>query len=194
MGYVKRVHRFAPLLLPIVALMACATRAESQGPVTPAASPAQESGQQSTFTDPFAYCAAVGTVDAPDSRYTGPKVPEAVARGLKTAFGAPANAPLESFLRNTYWRCMDGRVYACTVGANLPCQERADTSRIPGQGVSDFCKNNPQAEVIPAVVTGRATVYEWKCTNAVPEVVRQFAHPDARGFLSNIWYAINPDL
>jgi hypothetical protein len=24
----------------------------------------------------------------------------------------------------------------------------------------------------------------------VPEVVRQFAHPDARGFLSNVWYAI----
>jgi hypothetical protein len=89
---------------------------------------------------------------------------------------------------------MDGRVYACTVGANLPCQERADVSRKPWQGVIDFCKNNPHAEVIPAVVTGRTTVYEWKCTNAVPEVVRQFAHPDARGFLSNIWYAINPDL
>jgi hypothetical protein len=194
MGYFKSVRQFAPLLLPIVALMAGAIQVASQGLITPPASPAQESGQQSTFTDPFAYCAAVGTVDAPDSRYTGPKVPEAVARGLKRAFGAPAHAPLESFLRNTFWRCMDGRVYACTVGANLPCHERADTSRKPGQGVIDFCKNNPQAEVIPAVVTGRTTVYEWKCTNAVPEVVRQFAHPDARGFLSNIWYAINPDL
>jgi hypothetical protein len=190
MGYAKSVYRFAPLLLPIVALMACVAQAAPQGSVTPAASPAPESGQQSTFTDPFAYCAAVGTIDAPDSRYTGPKVPEAVARGLKKASGAPANAPLESFLRNTFWRCMDGRVYACTVGANLPCQERADTSRQPGQSVIDFCKNNPHAEVIPAVVTGRTTVYEWKCTNAVPEVVRQFAHPDARGFLSNIWYAI----
>ena len=194
MGYVKSVHRFAPLLLPIVALMACATWAASQGPITLAASLAQESGQQSTFTDPFVYCAVVGTVDAPDSRYTGPKVPEVVARGLRRAFGAPANAPLETFLRNTFWRCMDGRVYACTVGANLPCQERADTSRKPGQGIIDFCNNNPHAEVIPAVVTGRTTVYEWKCTNAVPEVVRQFAHPDARGFLSNIWYAITPDL
>jgi hypothetical protein len=194
MGYVKSVRRFAPLLLPVMVLMVYATRAASQGSITPAASPTQESGLQSTFTDPFVYCAAVGTVDAPDSRYTGPKVPEAVARGLKRAIGVPANAPLESFLRNTFWRCMDGRVYACTVGANFPCQERADTSRMPGQGVVDFCKNNPQAEVIPAVVTGRTTVYEWKCTKATPEVVRQFAHPDARGFLSNIWYAINPNL
>ena len=75
---------------------------------------------------------------------------------------------------------MDGMVYACTVGANLPCQERADMSR-----------NHPQAEVIPAVITGRATVYEWKCANDMPEVVRQFAQPNARGFLSNIWYAIS---
>src|SRR5215510_4570357 len=37
------------------------------------------------FTDPFAYCAAVGTIDTPDSRYAGPKVPEAVARGLQRA-------------------------------------------------------------------------------------------------------------
>jgi hypothetical protein len=194
MGYVKTVRRFAPLLLPIVALMACATQAASQGHIAPAASRAPESGQQSTFTDPFAYCAAVGTVDAPDARYTGPKVPEVVARGLKRAVGAPADAPLETFLHNTFWRCMGGRVYACTVGANLPCQERADASRKPGQVIIDFCKNNPHAEVIPAVVIGRTTVYEWKCTNAVPEVVRQFTQPDARGFLSNIWYAINPHL
>ena len=38
MGYVKTVRRFAPLLLPIVALMACATQAASQGHIAPAAS------------------------------------------------------------------------------------------------------------------------------------------------------------
>ena len=86
---------------------------------------------------------------------------------------------------------MDGQVYACTVGVNLSCQERADGSRKPTQGMTNFCKNHPQAEVIPAVITGRATVYEWKCANDMPEVVRQFAQPNARGFLSNIWYAIS---
>jgi hypothetical protein len=148
-------------------------------------------GQQSTFTDPFAYCAALGTIDAPDSRYTGPQVPEAVARGLKRAIGVAADAPLESFLRNTFWRCMGGMVYACTGGANLPCQDKADTSRNPTQSMINFCNNNPQAEVIPAVVTGRTTVYAWQCMNGMPEVVRQLAHPDARGFLSSIWYAIS---
>jgi hypothetical protein len=161
--------------------------------ITPAVSPAPGSGPQAQFGDPFAYCAVHGRIDAPDSRYTGPKVPEVVAQGLKKAFGAPADAPLGPFLRNTFWRCMDGQVYACTVGANLPCQERADVSRQPTPGMTDFCKNNPHAEVIPAVATGRATVYEWTRPNDMPEVVRQFAQPDARGFLSNIWYAISPN-
>jgi hypothetical protein len=116
-----------------------------------------------------------------------------VAQGLKKAFGAPADAPLEPFMHNTFWRCMDGQVYACMVGANLPCQERADASRRPTPGMTDFCKDNAHAEVIPAFVTGRATVYEWKCANGAPEVVRQFAQPDAQGFLSNIWYAISPN-
>ena len=28
------------------------------------------------FADPVAYCQGVGNVDAPDARYTGPKVPD----------------------------------------------------------------------------------------------------------------------
>jgi hypothetical protein len=59
--------------------------------------------------------------------------------------------------------------------------------------MTTFCQNNPHAEVLPAFVTGRATVYAWKCTGGVPEVVQQFAQPDAQGFLSNIWYAISPN-
>ena len=84
------------------------------------------------------------------------KVPKAVAQGLRKALGVSTAAPLEPFLHNSFWRCMNGVVYACTVGANLPCQERADTSRKPTESMTNFCHNNPQAEVIPAVVTGRS--------------------------------------
>jgi hypothetical protein len=34
----------------------------------------------SESTDPFAYCATVGTIDMPDARYTGPQMPDAVVR------------------------------------------------------------------------------------------------------------------
>jgi hypothetical protein len=193
MGHRKTLHAFVACLLTGVSLLAGATQAVAQGDITPAANPAAGSEQTATFADPFAYCAALGTIDMPDSRYTGPKVPEAVAQGLRKAVGAPADAALEPFLHHTFWRCMDGRVYACTVGANLPCQERADVSRTPTQGLTKFCQENPHGEVVPAFVTGRATVYEWKRTNGVPEVVRQFAQPDAQGFLSNVWHAITPN-
>jgi hypothetical protein len=133
---VKYGRAFAGLLLTIVGLMAGATEASSQVHNTAAASPAPGSGPQARFSDPFAYCAAVGTIDAPDARYTGPKVPEVVAQGLKKAFGAPADAPLGPFLRTTVWRGMDGQVYACTVGANLLCQERVDVRRTPTQGMT----------------------------------------------------------
>jgi len=95
-------------------------------------------------------------------------------------------------INGSCWRCMNGSVYGCFVGANLPCQAKADTSRTPTQEEKDFCAQNPNADVIPMVVTGRETVYEWRCTNGVPEITRQFDQPDARGFLSRIWYEISP--
>jgi hypothetical protein len=39
-------------------------------------------------------------------------------------------------------------------------------------------------------VTGRATVYEWRCASGAPEVVRQVVEVDAQGFLKDIWYQI----
>jgi hypothetical protein len=48
-----------------------------------------------------------------------PKVPDIVAQGLKKAFGAPADAPLDPFLHHTFWRCMDGQ--------NCPHAKRGST-------------------------------------------------------------------
>lgn len=168
-------------VLPLLALLvACAG-----GPGQRAATPA-------TFSDPFAYCAAVGTIDAPDHRYVGPRMPAVIALGLKQAVGAPAEAPLSVFVRNSYWRCMQGKVYACTVGANIPCLEKADLGRKPSPGMVAYCAAHPTAAVIPAAVTGRATVYLWRCHSGRPAVVRQVNEPDARGFLARFWYEIQP--
>jgi hypothetical protein len=87
---------------------------------------------------------------------------------------------------------MDGEVYACTFGANLPCAAKADTRTEPSAAVSEFCRQNPGAEVIPMAVTGRATVFEWRCADGRPTIVRQFAQPDAAGYLADIWYQIEP--
>jgi hypothetical protein len=143
------------------------------------------------FDDPFAYCAAVGTIDAPDARFTGPAMPEAVVRGLKAALDLPADLSDAALAGNSVLRCMDGKVYACTVGANLPCSERADTGRKPAPALHDFCRQSPDAAVIPMAVTGHATVFEWRCAGDTPTIVRQFGRADAAGYLARIWHQID---
>lgn len=177
-GAVSCSRRYGAAVLATLLLCGCATS-------TPR-------GGASTFTDPFAYCAAVGTIDAPDSRYDGPAVPASIADGLRRAFAAPADAPADAFVRGTSWRCMDGKVYACNVGANLPCGAKADVSTTPTAAVAGFCKEKPDAEVIPAVVTGRETVYEWRCQGAVAVVARRITHADDRGFRADVWHEIAP--
>jgi hypothetical protein len=88
------------------------------------------------FKDPFEFCEAVRNIDQPDGRYVGPKIPIPIARGLQTAFGAPPSGSLQPFLRGTFWRCMNGKVYACNVGANIPCTAKADLSRTLTQAMS----------------------------------------------------------
>ncbi len=145
-----------------------------------------------TYTDAFAYCRAVGNIDEPDARYSGDAAPAAVVAALKTATGASADMPAELFVKGTYWRCMDDKVYGCFVGANIPCWSKANTDRTPDSGAVDFCKEQPNAEFIPAFAIGHETVYEWRCKDGVPEIVRQMVELDARGYDPNIWYALNP--
>ena len=44
-------------------------------------------------------------------------------------------------------------------------------------GIAQFCGQNPDAPVVPMVVTGRTTVYEWRCAAGVPVIEREFASP-----------------
>ena len=145
---------------------------------------------QSQYKDPFAYCAAAGTVDAPDARYIGDKVPDALVQAMVRQKIIAADAPKE-IQKNAVWRCAGGKVLVCHFGANLPCQEKANTSKEPTTAMNDFCTQNPNAEVIPANVTGRATVYEWKCKGGKPEVGKQVFKSDAQGYLAEFWQEVS---
>jgi hypothetical protein len=144
-----------------------------------------------TLSDPFAYCSAVVNADTPDARYTGQKISSVVVQNLRQVLGTPADAPNEIFLRANFWRCMNGKVYACFVGANLPCGAKANVDQTPTQAENEFCKQNPHAE-IPAAVTGHEAIYAWRCNNGSPEIAKQVFQVDARGFIMEIWYEIKP--
>ena len=175
----RRMALIFGLALATAILAACGATA------TPAVTPTA-----TTYSDPFTYCTAVGTVDTPGGNYTGPKAPESVAQGLQVALNAP-DTPLNVLENGMSWRCMDGSVYACFVGANLPCDAKANTDQTPTQAEIDYCIQNPNVDFIPAVVTGRETVYEWRCTDGAPEIVQQIYHPDAQGYISEIWYKVS---
>lgn len=166
-------------------------------PVTPAAGdattePAAEATEIAIATDdPWAYCAAVGTIDEPDARFTGEDVPVVIAEGIRAAFNAE-DVALEVFERGTVWRCMDSKVYACNVGANIPCLSKGDLSPEPSQPVIDYCQENADSDFIPAVVTGRATVYNWGCEDSEPVIVEQYTEVDSQGFLEFAWHELAP--
>ena len=176
------MNRAAALVLALaLSLAACAPPAAPASTPTPAA-----------YADPFAYCAAVGDADTPGPPYSGPAVPAAVTAGLRKALQVPDTEPADRFARSTQWRCMRGKVYACNVGANIPCAAKADPQLTPAPALAEFCQANPAADVIPAVVTGRETIYEWRCVSGAPQVVRAVTTPDPRGYLTLFWHEIPP--
>ena len=157
------------------------------------ATTATSSQGQETYNDSFAYCAAVGTIDAPDARYTGPQISDEIINGYKAAAGLESSTePMEMFKKTTIWRCMNNQVYVCNFGANLPCDSKANTDRTPSSAMEDYCKANPDSDFIPMSVTGHETIYSWHCVKDNPDVLDQIEEVDAAGYLKNIWYLILP--
>ena len=174
--------------LVVLVLSACSPAAD---PVTPSVPAATAAPTTETYADPFAYCAAAGTIDQPDARYTGPKTSDAIFNGYLKAAGLDVNGSFpDAFKQNTIWRCMNKQVYACNFGANLPCDSKADTNKSPTQEMTDFCKANPGSDFIPMAVTSHATIYSWHCVKDAPEVLEQIDQVDDAGYLARIWYPI----
>ena len=134
------------------------------------------------FTDPAPYCQAVGTIDSPDARYTGPKLPGWMAAKLHLE---PSQA---KFME---WRCAQGAVLACLYGANIPCNAKAVTSREPTAAVSQYCQENPGSDFVPMYVTGHDTVVSWACQGPDP-LVKNMEPVDAQGYAKSFWQAVSP--
>ncbi len=170
-------------------LSACAPQKAAMQPTSPSATDTPSE----TFDDPFTYCAAVGSIDAPDARYAGEAVPDVIIEGFKKVAGVEGSTePMEQFKKSTIWRCMGGKLMACNFGANLPCDSKANIDQTPSQAMQDYCAENTNSEFIPMSVTGHDTIYSWQCVEGSPKLLDQVAEVDAAGYLANIWYEITP--
>ena len=145
---------------------AAATVAEATpGAATPAAA---------TFSDPFAYCGAVRTIDYVDSRYVGPRFTADIADALRV--------PMESAPDRVSWRCVDGVIYACA-SFDWPVCAMTPTA----QEMVDYCQRNPG---VTRLLAPNGT---WSCEGNKPRIPDGASWPvDARGFFPNAWIPVLP--
>lgn len=141
--------------------------------------------------EPFRWCGHGASSPVLNGLQNPASLPDKLIKPMLAAGLVTDAMPLD-LLKQTRWRCMGGDVWVCMIGANLPCNERADTTKTPSDKMLEFCQSNPNSESIPAFVTGRATVYEWRCKADQPTAGRQFAKADAAGYISNIWHRVKP--
>lgn len=152
---------------------------------------AAASGSQTAAADLFAYCAAPANANTASTEYTGEPPSGALLDALRAALDAPTT-PADFFKQGMYTRCMNNQLYACFVGANIPCESKADTSTTPGAGSDEYCKENPNAEFIPAFATGHSTIYAWSCKDGKAQVGKQLLDVDAQGYPVQFWYQLKP--
>lgn len=86
-------------------------------------------------------------------------------------------------------RCMGGRPYACFVGANLPCGKANMAVELPA--AKEWCGKNPDADFIPAYISGHDSAYNWCCRGGKAVIVPPSASLDIRGFFTQYWKPLN---
>lgn len=136
--------------------------------------PAPAETAPATYSDPFAYCGAVGTLDYVDQRYIGP----AVTEDMTSALQLPAVATRD----RVHWRCSGGKVLACASYIGPIC-DMVPTS----EEMTAFCARYPNAAQLMA--PGGV----WSCVAGSPQLPPEARWPvDARGFRADSWYEVKP--
>lgn len=137
---------------------------------------------------PFAYCSAIGSIDRPAGG--GSPVPMALKPFLSRALGLSAGGDLGP--ERYYWRCMNGKVFVCAIGANIPCGAKADLAK-RNVGAEKFCQDNADAAFVPAYATGHETLFAWSCSLGHAVRGKVIAKLDPRGYRIDIWHEVPRD-
>ncbi|WP_020396253.1 hypothetical protein [Thiolinea disciformis] len=172
---------------PVETFVPSSKTTDTTTPATVAQQP-HETTVSKDSTDPFAYCQTAGTIDKP----TSGALPEKLIQAMVKANMISADLPQLKEPGFVQWRCMDSQVYACVVGANIPCEAKADISKEPNDGMIEFCKTDANAENIPAAATGRTTVYTWSCKDGKPVIGAQVTQVDSQGYPADFWTVLAP--
>jgi hypothetical protein len=87
------------------------------------------------------------------------------------------------------WRCLAGEPLWCRAIGNVWCGV-ADMSSTAPDGVSEYCQAHPHDSDVGRAVAGRATVFQWGCSDGVPFAVRVVLDTDERGYFTYAWHKL----
>lgn len=135
----------------------------------------------------FQHCATVRNDDM--VRGYEPSLRDPTLKGFKALLpNARGESNPSDFVTQAQYRCMDGKVMVCFLGANLPCSKINTAKDNPG--VKAFCTDNPDANSVPAVAAGHDSAYAYKCRGGKAVVDGTIWKLDERGFAEKIWTAL----
>lgn len=134
--------------------------------------------------DLVAVCARLGNDDS--IRDYDPSLRAGTASAFRKLFPDAKNGPVEdSWQTQAQYRCMNGKVMVCFVGANLPCTKMNAQRGNPGADM--FCRDNPDAGSVPAYSTGHDSIHTYRCRNGKAEATGTTRQLDQRGFAKDLW-------
>lgn len=155
------------LLISVLAMAVGSTWAEAKNP--------RKANRANTpYADAAAYCRAKINVDY-----------------VRDSDGSPASyvGPRPTLAQGNVWRCMEGKVYSCFLGASGLACAKADASRIPSLAIRQFCRRNPNTDFVPMMVIDVSSS-TWKCEGVTPVIIETFPL-DARGYQRDAWKRID---
>lgn len=129
-------------------------------------------------------CARLGNDDS--IRDYDPSLRARTASAFRKLFPNAKGGPNgDSRQTQAQYRCMNGKVMVCFVGANLPCTKMNAKRENPGADV--FCRENPDAGSVPAYAIGHDSIHTYRCRSGKAEVTETTRQLDQRGFAKDLW-------
>jgi hypothetical protein len=138
---------------------------------------------------PFACPASAAIGAAFCSSAAAPRAPVPVPRQLEARVARAFDIPVDLVRDGGFVRCAGSRLLACVVGANLNCGKVNARRSLPG--ASEFCRANPDADVVPMAATGHDTIYDWRCVGGRAVATKTVVAVDRQGYDAGNWKEID---
>jgi len=134
--------------------------------------------------DPAETCAKIGNDDT--VRAYQRSLRQGFMRAFKALFPDAKGGVSDPLFRDqAAFRCMDGKLYACFTGANLPCGKISTVRE--NAAVERYCAAAGTTDFVPLYVSGHDSAYSYRCEGGHAAVSAEQWTLDKRGFAAKLW-------